>query len=122
GCAEELAAGGHAKEEVPDGDGGAAGRGFGRPPDDPAFDQGGGDAHRLGLDAGDNLEVRGGGDGGEGFTAEAEGVDVAEVIEGGDFGGGVPLEGEFELLGADAAAVIGDADEGEAALFDFEGD
>ncbi|MBK7330146.1 MAG: hypothetical protein IPI85_13995 [Dehalococcoidia bacterium] len=120
--AEELAPGGNTQEKVPDGDRGAA-RGWPRgPPDDPAFNQGGGDAHRLGLDAGDNLEVRGGGDGGEGFAAEAESVDVAEVVEIGDLRGGMAFEGEFEFFRLNTAAVISDADEGKATFFDFEGD
>ncbi len=56
-------------------------------------------------------------DGGEGFAAEAEGLDAKEVVGVVELAGGVGGEGQRQVVGVDAAAVVGDADQLDAALF-----
>ena len=63
---------------------------------------------------------RDGGDARQCFAAKAEGGDVFEVVEVADFAGGVGGEGEREVVRMDAAAVIADADEFAAAVFDVD--
>ena len=45
-------------------------------------------------------------DGGQGFAAEAKGVDVAEILDLVQFAGGVAGQGQGQIVGVDAAAVI----------------
>ncbi|EHM54527.1 hypothetical protein HMPREF9080_01238 [Cardiobacterium valvarum F0432] len=61
-----------------------------------------------------------GGDTRQGLAAKAEGSDVFEVVDVLDFAGGVGGEGEGEVVGVDAAAVVADADEFAAAVFDVD--
>ena len=68
---------------------------------------------RLARARGDG-EVGDGADRGQRLAAEAERGDVEQVVVG-ELGGGVPLHGERQIGGAHAAAVVGDADEREAA-------
>ena len=119
---EELATRGKAPEEVADAEGRADRGRAGDVTDDARIDEDGEHAHWLGGRPREDLDVGGGGDGGECLAAEAERVHVAEVVEGGDLARGVALEGELELLRRDSAPVVGDADETEAAVFDFDGD
>ena len=63
-----------------------------------------------------------GGDARQRFAAKAEGGDVFEVVEVADFAGGVGSEGEGEVVGVDAAAVVAHADEFAAAVFDVDVD
>ena len=119
---EELAAGGDVVEEVPDGEVGALGGG----------DFAGGDvfgtgemdlhAHFVLLAAGPEDHIRDGGDGREGFPAEAEGGDLLQVLGGGDLGGGVALEAQHGVVRGHAAAVVDDLDEGAAGVGHRHGD
>ena len=119
---EEFAAGGGVEEEVADGDGGA-GRQAG------IFDAE--DIAAGDLEAGADFVVGGagverkagdGGDGGQGFSAEAERGDGEEVVGGAELGGSVALEGEERVVAAHTVAVVYDADELAAAGFDFDAD
>ena len=66
------------------------------------------------LDAGDT------GDGGEGLTAEAEGLDAEKVAGIADLRGGMTDEGVAHVLLCDAATVIRHADHGDAAVADLD--
>ena len=59
-------------------------------------------------------------DGGQGFAAEAKGVDVAEIPDLVQFAGGVAGEGQGQIVGVDATAVIDDLDEVAAAVPHFD--
>ena len=106
------------RKEAANGDAGAAGAADGSFLDD-ALVAGEDLAAGLAL-GGDGPEgqLRHGGDAGEGFAAEAEGLDAGEVVDGGQLAGAVAFDGEGDLVGRDAAAVVGDLDERLAALFD----
>ena len=70
------------------------------------------DPGRLAIThAGHHLDARDGRDARQGFPAEPVRVDPLEVFRGADLAGGEPLEREWELVGGDPLAVIGDADE-----------
>jgi hypothetical protein len=58
-----------------------------------------------------------GGDRGQRLAAKAEGADAFEVVERGNFGGGMAGQGQRQLILGDAAAVVGDADQLDAAFF-----
>jgi hypothetical protein len=62
------------------------------------------------------------GDRGQRLAAEAEGADVFEVGQRGDLRGGVARQRERQLLGRDAAAVVGDGDALDAAFLQPDGD
>ena len=79
-------------------------------------------AHRLALRSGEDLHVGGRRNGGQRLAAEAEGMEVGEVAKGSDFARRVALEGELQVFRGDAVAVVGDADEGDTALLDFDAD
>ncbi len=124
GCwgAEEFSAGGGVEEEVADfdhcSDGAAGGDGV------LVLIAGGVDFSAFVVIFGSGLdgEARDRGDGSEGLASETHGGDLVEVVGFGDFAGGVGGEGELDLVGGDAAAVVGDADEFDAALLEFDGD
>ena len=61
-----------------------------------------------------------GGDGGQGFAAKAHGGDAFEVSQRGDLGRGVAGQRQREVVAGDAAAVVGDADELDAALLELD--
>ena len=61
-----------------------------------------------------------GGNAGQSLAAKAEGGDVFEIVDVLDFAGGVGGEGENEIVGMDAAAVVADADEFAATVFDVD--
>jgi hypothetical protein len=63
-----------------------------------------------------------GADGGQGLAAEAERRDAEEVVGGGELAGGVGLEREHQFVVGDAVAVVGDAEQLAAALFDVHPD
>jgi hypothetical protein len=63
-----------------------------------------------------------GGDRGQRLAAKAEGGHVFEVGQRGDFGGGVAGQRERQLLGRDAAAIVGDRDAFDAAFLEADGD
>lgn len=118
GGAKEFAAGGEVVKEVADGEGGAGGAGdVADRPLDATFDGKPG-AKGFAATAGLEGEAGNGGDGGEGFAAEAESAEGFEVVDGGEFGGGVALEGGKGVGTGHAGAVVGDFDEGAAALED----
>src|SRR5439155_9093295 len=120
--AEELAAHRRIVEQVPDLDAGAGRAVPG--PDGRQFAAVAGEfgparlagRPRLQRDLGDAA------DGGEGLAAEAERADAEQVVGGLQLAGGVAGEGEGQILGGDAAAVIGDADQLRAALLDLDVD
>ena len=60
--------------------------------------------------------------GGQSFPSEAQGADGLQVVLRGDFGGGVAEKGGLTLVGGDAAAVVGDPDEGHAPVGNLHGD
>jgi hypothetical protein len=72
-----------------------------------AFDLGGRAAVVAGGDEG---EAGDGSDRGEGLAAEAEGAHVGEIVEAGDLGGGVTLDGQQSVVFAHAAAVVAHLD------------
>lgn len=123
--AEEFAAGGEVEEEVSDFDDRAVGIAAVADVDEFAavyFDLGAGEG--VGLFGGE-AEAGDAGDAGEGFAAEAEGVDGGEVFFGADFAGGVAFEAEHRVFAIHAGAVVDDFDEGCATAlnvdFDVEG-
>ncbi len=61
-------------------------------------------------------------DGGEGLAAEAEGADAEQVVGVAELAGGVAGEGQRQVVGGDAAAVVGDADQLGAALLQVDVD
>src|SRR5262249_4214531 len=56
------------------------------------------------------------------LAAKAHGGDGKEIVGGGEFAGGVIGEGELEVVGMNAVAVVHDADKLAAALFDVDVD
>ena len=56
----------------------------------------------------------------QGFAAKSHGADAEEVVRAGELAGGVVGEGEREVGGVDAAAVVDDADRLGAADFDVD--
>src|SRR5690606_22214527 len=68
--------------------------------------------------AGGEAELRDTRDAGHGFAAEAEGVDGGEVLFCADFRGGVALEAHEGVVAVHARAVVGHANEGDAAALD----
>ena len=68
----------------------------------------------VGAAAGEG-EPRHGSDTGQAFTAKAHAGDVFQIIEAGDFAGGMAGKRQSDVVGVDAAAVVGDADELDAA-------
>ena len=53
---------------------------------------------------------------GQRLTAKTKAADLFQIIEGGDFGGGVPGQRQNQLIFFDAAAVVDDADQLDAAF------
>ncbi|EEG24102.1 hypothetical protein EIKCOROL_01183 [Eikenella corrodens ATCC 23834] len=112
---EEFAPGGGVEEEVGHFHAGAYGMGGrGGRLDLPVAG-----AHLAGgsaafLAAGEG-EAGHGGDAGQPFAAKTHAAHVFQILQRGDFAGGVAGEGEREVVGVDAAAVIGHADEADAA-------
>ena len=120
GGADELEAGGNGGEEGFDLDGGSGrGAGLGAADDLAALQFDGGGGFGVGRSRG-HSDGRGGGDAGERFAAKAERGDPGEVVLGLEFAGGVPLKCERDLVGGDAAAVVGYADGGEPAVPDID--
>ena len=68
----------------------------------------------------DQLYTGDAGDGGEGLTAEAEGLDTEEVAGIADLRGGMADEGITHVLLCDAAAVIRHADHGDTTVADLD--
>ena len=59
---------------------------------------------------------------GKGLAAEAEGPDRLEILLPAQLGGRMAEEGRLRVLPDHAAAVVGDAQEGHAAVLDLDGD
>ena len=70
---------------------------------------------RAAFAAGD-AQAGDGGDRGQRLATKAQCADAFEVIEAGDFGGGVPGQGQRQFVLGNAAAVIGDTDQLDAAF------
>ena len=115
----ELHAGGGVVKEVTDADGGAL-RAAGRlrPAGDAAL-QMEGRAHIRAHGAGEDIHTGHGGDGRQRLAPEAQRADGRQVGGGAQLAGGMAQEGGGQLLRRDPAAVIGDADIGEAAVLDL---
>ena len=62
------------------------------------------------------------GDGGEGLAAEAERADAEKVVGILKFAGGVADEGQWQVVGVDAAAVVHKTDKVAATLFNIDVD
>src|SRR5262249_49495566 len=120
--AEELAPDGGVVEQVADVDARAGGAAPG--PHRREVAAVAADLRAAGVGGGARLEHNLGdaADGGEGLAAEAEGADAAQVGGGAELAGGVAGEGEREVLGGDAAAVIDHADQLGAPLFHLDVD
>jgi hypothetical protein len=111
GIAEEAPAGRETAEEVMDA--------HGRPDraaaplleEDPAVAHHHPGAGRLGGRAGQEGEVADGGDAGQRLAAEAQGGDAVQIVERAQFAGGVAGQGQGDLGGRDATAIVCDPDE-----------
>ena len=69
--------------------------------------------------AGEQLHPGHGGDGSQSFAPEAQGADGLQVVLGAQLAGGVAEEGGGGLVGGNAAAVVGDPDQGHAPVLDL---
>ncbi len=111
GFFEETAAGRGIEEEVVDFHDSAGGAAAVAVVDDPtavAFEFAA-DGAVFGSSA--NAKLGDGGDGGECFTAEAEGADVVEVGVRANFAGGMAGDSQQHVFRMNAFAIVGDADE-----------
>ena len=116
----ELAAGGSVEEEVADSDRGALRQAGVFDAEEIAagdFKRG---ADLIFRGAGFETEAGDGGNGRQGFTAEAERDDGKEIVRAAELGGGMTLEGQQGVIAAHAVAVIDDADELAASGFDLD--
>ena len=115
----EFQPGGGVVKEVPDQNGGALRRsgGLHRAGDAPLQGQGG--PHGVLPPPGEDFHPADGGDGGQGLAPEAQGADGGQIPGLTELAGGVAEEGGGQLLRRDAAAVVGDTDEGHAAVLDL---
>ena len=68
---------------------------------------------------GHQIDAADGSNGSQGFAAEATGINGGQIICGAELGGGVPQKCGAGILGFHAAAVIGDPQEGHAAVADL---
>ena len=115
----ELQPGGGVEKELPDGDGGAlrAPGGLHLPGDAPLQVEAG---PGLGPPLpGDHVQAADGGDGRQSLAPEAQGADSGQVLGRAELAGGVAEKGGGQLPGGDAAAVVGDPDQGHAAGADL---
>ena len=111
----ELHPGGGVVEQVADAYGGAVGAsGLGDGFRYAALQMEHGAAVRAGL-AGEDVHPRHGGDGGQRLAPEAQRTDGGQILRAAQLAGGVAQEGGGQLLRRDAAAVVRDADIGQAA-------
>ena len=118
--AEEGAPGRHVVEEVPHGEGGAAGGGARRHLHLVAAVDADARARVVLRPPRLELHARDGSDGGEGLAAEAERAERFEVLEAAELARGVAAEGASGVGGAHAAAVVGDLDKLGAGTLDGE--
>jgi len=119
---QELLAGWHVVEEVFHGDHGASGRGCWFVPDQlPSVD-----AHAAGhlglVGPGEQGDLGHRGDAGQGLAPKPQAGDLLQVVNIPQFGGGVASEGQFRLVGRDAAAVVRHLDEAAASLANLHAD
>ena len=70
----------------------------------------------------ENIQVRNGRDGGKRFAAEAEGADGGQIGGGAELARRVAQKGGGQLVGRDAAAVVRDAQIGQPAVLQLDGD
>ena len=118
----EFHPGGSVEEQIPDDDGGAVGAahlGFLR--DLSGFQSQAGAGEGTGG-LGHDLNAADRCDGSQSFATEAHGADGTQVLGGAQLGGCVAQEGGAGILGAHAAAVVGDAQVRHAAILDLDGD
>ncbi len=120
GPAHKLQSGRLLPEEVRDGDGGARRRPPGALLLWPAVHQAQKGPSEGIAGAGDDLHFGGSGDAGQGFAAEAQGVDVGQVLGLAQLARGVAVESHRQVAFGDALAVVGHTDEAEAASAHFD--
>lgn len=118
GVFEEFEARGGIKKQVLDGDDGTRGHAGGLDAGEFAAFEGDAGAFDFAVAFGANFHARHGPDGGHGFAAKSEGADSEEVVDAGEFAGGVAFEGAQGVFAAHTAAVVFDADELASAVFD----
>ena len=70
----------------------------------------------------ENIQMRNGRDGGERFAAEAERADGGQIGSGAELARRVAQKGGGQLVGRDAAAVVCDAQIGQPAVLQLDGD
>ena len=70
---------------------------------------------------GEDVHPGHGGNGGQGLAPEAQGADGGQVLRPAELAGGVAQKGRGKLARGDAAAVIGDAQIGEAPVLHLHG-
>ena len=120
-CFHEFHSGGGIKEQVTDDDSGAIGasglgffgNGAGFQMQTGACDRAGGFSHQV--NAADGC------DGGQGFATETHGGNSGQILSGAQLAGCMAQEGGFGILGSHAAAVVGDPQEGHAAITNLNG-
>ena len=79
-------------------------------------------AHLLACGAGKDIHTADGGDGGQRLAPEAQRADGCQIGGGTELAGGMAQKGGRQLLRRNAAAVVGDADVGQAAVLDLRHD
>ena len=118
----EFHAGGRVVEQVADNDRGALGApGLAALGDLPRL-QGQARPEGRALGAGQQIDLRHRGDGGQGLAPEAQSADGLQILFRADLAGGVAQEGDLRVLRRHAAAVVGHADGDHAAVLDRYGD
>ena len=118
GTFEEFQTRGHVDEEVAHLDQRAPVQGRGLHGDKPAvlnLHAAGRGLPGIGMGRG-HAETRHRGDTRQGFPPEAVGKDMLQIVHAGDLAGGVPGDGQFQLVCRDAPTVVLDADEALAAV------
>ena len=107
------------EEQIPDDDGGTVrATGFGFFGDISCFQRKAGAGNASGG-LGQQINTADRCDGSQSFTTETHGSDGSQVFRGAELGCGMPQESSPGIFRAHAAAVIGDADKGHAAVTDF---
>ena len=109
-------------KEVPDQQRGPHGTARLLPAGDHAPLQGKRGAQGVLPPAGEQLHPGHRGDGGQSLSPEAQGADGFQIVLAADLGRGVAEKGGLHLPRRDAAAVVGDPDEGHATALDLHGD
>ena len=117
----ELHTGGGVEEQITDDDGGTVGTSGFRFFHDISCLQTQTGAGQAAGSFGHQINTADGCDGSQRFATEAHGADGGQVFCGAQLGGGMAQESRFGILLFHAAAVVGDSQEGHAAVLDFHG-